>query len=77
MCDCHGRWVQDEGVPRHMQSIHKMLHVLSSENLLHLNKRYTVKPPNKGQLGAWTLVHYSEVVLYWFFVQDLFSVLHC
>ena len=24
----------------------------------------TVEPPNKGQIGAWTLVHYSEVVLY-------------
>ena len=23
----------------------------------------TVEPPNKGQVGAWTLVHYSEVVL--------------
>ena len=23
------------------------------------------EPPNKGQVGAWTLVHYSEVVLYW------------
>ena len=26
---------------------------------------YTVEPPNKGQVGAWALVHYSGVVLYW------------
>ena len=26
---------------------------------------YTVAPPNKGQVGAWALVHYSGVVLYW------------
>ena len=25
----------------------------------------TVEPPNKGQVGAWALVHYSGVVLYW------------
>ena len=26
---------------------------------------YTVEPPNKGQVGAWALVHYLGVVLYW------------
>ena len=26
---------------------------------------YTLEPPNKGQVGAWALVHYSGVVLYW------------
>ena len=25
----------------------------------------TVEPPNNGQVGVSTLVHYSEVVLYW------------
>ena len=29
------------------------------------NLRTTVEPPNKGQVGAWALVHYSGVVLYW------------
>ena len=24
-----------------------------------------MEPPNKGQVGAWALVHYSGVVLYW------------
>ena len=28
----------------------------------------TVEPPNNGQVGASTLVHYSEVVLYWGFL---------
>ena len=36
-------------------------------------KGYTVEPPNKGQVGAWALVHYLEVVLYWgFFVKRPF-----
>ena len=26
---------------------------------------YTVEPLNNGQVGTLTLVHYSEVVLYW------------
>jgi hypothetical protein len=34
---------------------------------------YTVEPPNKGQVGAWALVHYLGVVLYWgFFVKKPF-----
>ena len=34
---------------------------------------YTVEPPNKGQVGAWALVHYSGVVLYLFvFVKKPF-----
>ena len=34
----------------------------------------TVEPPNKGQIGAWTLVHYSEVVLYvCFFIKKAFN----
>ena len=28
-------------------------------------ERYTVEPPNKGQVGTYTDVRYSEVVLYW------------
>ena len=33
----------------------------------------TVEPPNKGQVGAWALVHYLGVVLYWgFFVKKSF-----
>ena len=29
------------------------------------NKHNTVEPPNKGQVGTSTHVHYSEVVFYW------------
>ena len=44
---------------------------------LNFSYIYTVKPPNKGQVGAWTLVHYSEVVLYWGGgCQSLLSVLY-
>ena len=35
-------------------------------------RRYTVEPPNLGQIGAWTLVHHSEVVLYRGFCQKGF-----
>ena len=32
-----------------------------------------MEPPNKGQVGAWALVHYSGVVLYWgVFVKEPF-----
>ena len=33
--------------------------------IMFLILMYTVKPTNKGQVGASTNVHYSEVVLYW------------
>ena len=29
---------------------------------------HAMEPPNNGQVGALTLVHYSEVVLYFFFL---------
>ena len=38
---------------------------------------YTVEPPNKGQIGAWTLVHYSEVVLYGGGLSKSILILYC
>ena len=46
----------------------------TGKNASVLNSRLnTVEPPNKGQVGAWALVHYLGVVLYWgFFVKKPF-----
>ena len=35
---------------------------------------YAVEPPNKGQVGAATLVHFSEVVLYWGVSKSLITI---
>ena len=34
-------------------------------------KYHTVEPPNKGQVGTSTDLHYLEVVLYWFFLSKI------
>ena len=46
--------------------------------ILHQFKQlYTVEPPNKGQISAWTLVHYSEVVLYGGGLSKRLLILYC
>ena len=34
-------------------------------NKIIVYRIYTVEPPNKGQVGTSTDVHYSKIVLYW------------
>ena len=45
--------------------------------VLYFVYAYTVEPPNKGNIGAWTIVHYSEVVLYVVFLSKRLLILYC
>ena len=48
----------------HFQSKIKLIS-LAYLTKYNISYAYTVEPLNNGQVGALTLVHYSEVVLYW------------
>ena len=41
--------------------------------LINHSNPYTVEPPNKGQIGALTIIHYSVVVLYGGVVKKAFN----
>ena len=60
------QWEKREGEVKtisFIEELHSILNSVLDSVISELHN--TVEPPNKGQVGAWALVHYSGVVLYW------------